>query len=53
LSDRAQGIKWGKQVEGALHEVAQNFRILTAEEVVELYKRKRSYKKLEAKLGLN
>jgi len=41
-----------KWVEGALHEVAQNFRILTVEEVVELYKRKRGYKELEAKLGL-
>jgi hypothetical protein len=41
-----------KWVEGALHEVAQNFRILTVGEVVELYKRKRGYKELEAKLGL-
>jgi predicted RNA-binding protein len=41
-----------KWIEGALHEVAQNFRIVTVEEVVELYERKRSYKELEAKLGL-
>jgi predicted RNA-binding protein len=41
-----------KWIEGALHEVAQNFRIVTVEEIVELYERKRSYKELEAKLGL-
>lgn len=39
-------------VEGAFHEVAQNFRIMTVEEVVNLYEKKRSYKEEEAKLGL-
>jgi len=41
-----------KWIEGALHEVAQNFRVVTVEEIAELYERKRNYKELEAKLGL-
>jgi len=41
-----------KWIEGALHEAARNFRIVTVEEIAELYERKRSYKELEAKLGL-
>jgi len=41
-----------KWIEGALYEAAQNFRIVTVEEIAELYERKRSYKELEAKLGL-
>ena len=41
-----------KWIEGALHEVARNFRVVSVEKIAELYKRKRSYKELEAKLGL-
>ena len=48
--DRVEEAK--KWIEGALHEVAQNFRIVTVEEIAELYERKRSYKEMEAKLGL-
>jgi hypothetical protein len=41
-----------KWVEGAFHEVAQYFRILTVEDVRKLYESKRNYKMLEAKYGL-
>jgi len=41
-----------KWVGGAFHEVAQNFRILTIEDVKKLYESKKNYKMLEAKYGL-
>jgi len=41
-----------KWVRGAFHEVAQNFRILTIEDVKKLYESKKNYKMLEAKYGI-
>lgn len=37
---------------GALHEVRQYFRVVTIDEVIALYERKKSYKELESKMGL-
>ncbi|MEZ0345923.1 MAG: hypothetical protein ABWK01_05175 [Infirmifilum sp.] len=46
---KEEALKW---LGGAFHEVRDYFRVLTVEELLELYKRKLSYKELESRLGL-